>query len=278
MTESYETITSWLFHGGETVKENLLRRSVPEPNSGCWLWMEGCSGDGYGAVNIRRKVHKAHRLSYMVFKGPVPDGMNLLHKCDNRLCINPDHLMVGTLAENNWDRDRKGRTAKGEKSGSAKLTREQIEEIRATPRTYPFVLGYRVLAAKYGVTFGHISKIMRKEAWVDPSESQKAPGPVSAFDEWFNGQEGYALRSERFDGDVGWLKAAFEAGSQSLSTKQPMGEILEDANFLIERLDDFERGSLSDSIEDACRDFDGHVSPAIERLLSALHHNQESGE
>lgn len=145
------------------MKENLLRRSLPEPNSGCWLWMEGCSGDGYGAVTIRKMVHKAHRVSYMIFKGPIPEGMNLLHRCDTRLCINPDHLFLGTLAENNWDRDKKGRTAKGERSGKSKLTDAQVLEIRAEEITSPKLECYKALGIKYGVTHGHISKILRGE-------------------------------------------------------------------------------------------------------------------
>lgn len=89
----------------------------PEPTSGCWLWVGGVDADGYGLVTIgsrsdgSRRNGKAHRLSYEIANGPIPDGLSVCHSCDQPGCINPRHLWLGTTSENLADRDRKGRGA-----------------------------------------------------------------------------------------------------------------------------------------------------------------------
>ena len=95
--------------------EKLLNLSVPEPNSGCWLWLGVLQGSGYGSVGIgsmrdgTRTMIGAHRAAYLAFCGVIPVGLFVLHKCDNKLCINPDHLFLGTQADNNADKLAKGR-------------------------------------------------------------------------------------------------------------------------------------------------------------------------
>jgi len=95
----------------------ILDRSIPEPNSGCWLWLGAPTKkkNGYGVVCGGTAKYgtywhvPAHRYSYMVFRGPIPEGMCVLHKCDNGLCVNPDHLWIGTQKDNMHDCVRKGR-------------------------------------------------------------------------------------------------------------------------------------------------------------------------
>lgn len=80
----------------EITKQLLLDRSIPEPNSGCWLWMWAVDGNGYGAICSQL----AHRLSYGAFVGPIPPELTIDHKCCVNSCINPDHLEPVTRAEN----------------------------------------------------------------------------------------------------------------------------------------------------------------------------------
>lgn len=132
---------------------------MPEPNSGCWLWIGSASPNGYGALVVRGKKTKAHRYSWMLHNGNIPDGMWVLHKCDVPACVNPEHLFLGSCADNVSDRDAKGRQASGERNGSAKLAPQQVDEIRKS------VLSQRKLAKIYGVSFGAISKIKTGRYW-----------------------------------------------------------------------------------------------------------------
>ena len=78
------------------LQEKFEARYVPEPNSGCWLWTAGVSSNGYGAFD----GVGAHRFSYQLFKGRIPTGKIVRHKCDVKICVNPDHLLIGTQADN----------------------------------------------------------------------------------------------------------------------------------------------------------------------------------
>jgi len=119
--------------------EYMAARTMPEPNSGCWLWCGEVNPKGYGRVTLvlngrtgrgaaRRLM--AHRLSYEQHKGPIPAGLLVLHRCDNPPCVNPGHLFVGTARDNLHDMIRKGRGWKQQ----AALRRGAIE-ISRVPRT-----------------------------------------------------------------------------------------------------------------------------------------------
>lgn len=89
----------------------ILENSIPEPNSGCWIWLGSWMGDPnnpYGCANHRNIHMRAHRFSYRAFKGET-NGLNVLHKCDVRMCVNPEHLFLGTHSDNMQDMVRKGR-------------------------------------------------------------------------------------------------------------------------------------------------------------------------
>lgn len=127
----------------------------------CWEW-QSRRIKGYGAFTYRHgKYEYAHRFAYKIVNGTIPRGMGVLHKCDNPPCCNPSHLFLGTQSDNLHDMAQKGRNAKGERSGTAKLTKSDVIEIRST---YPSKT-MQVLADRYGVTLSTISKIVHRERW-----------------------------------------------------------------------------------------------------------------
>ena len=127
-------------------KQSVLQRFCKYiefgPRDSCWNWTGGKMPKGYGIFNYD-KSRLAHRASYSLFKGDIPDGMNVCHKCDNPQCTNPDHLFLGTQKDNLADMTRKGRRVnaapKGERHGRAKLTLRQVSFIKSFLRRHvPF--------------------------------------------------------------------------------------------------------------------------------------------
>ena len=99
-------------------KELFEDKFIPEPNSGCWLWIAAYNTNGYGyfrtgsMVNRTRRNEQAHRVSYKLYKGDIPQGLHVCHKCDNKSCVNPEHLFLGTVKDNMQDCVRKNRQKK----------------------------------------------------------------------------------------------------------------------------------------------------------------------
>ena len=96
----------------------------------CWIWEGSRNGDGYGHFRYLGEVAKAHRVSYLLYVGEVPKHLKVRHKCDNPWCVNPNHLELGTDADNMADRSLRGRTAVGEANGKTKLTDAQVAEMK----------------------------------------------------------------------------------------------------------------------------------------------------
>lgn len=142
----------------------LTKFEIGAPDE-CWEWKAGRTSGGYGnmgTVNPRRNW-QAHRLSYIHFKGTIPDGFCVCHTCDNRGCVNPYHLFLGTSQENTADRNRKSRQARGSKQGSSKLTKDQVLEIYS--RYKAGGVRQRDLGREFGVSQAAISFITRGLHW-----------------------------------------------------------------------------------------------------------------
>jgi hypothetical protein len=130
----------------------------------CWLWRSVLDKDGYGKMKISSSSKQifVHRLSWMIHFGEIPEGLLVCHKCDNRECVNPDHLFLGTNAENSSDMVRKNRQAKGESNGNSKLTIEQVIEIRNLRLSGMTLVR---LGEMFGVHYSIISDIDRRVTW-----------------------------------------------------------------------------------------------------------------
>ena len=131
---------------------------------GCWPWIGHIQTGGYGHFSLRGKLVVAHRAAWAAINGSVPEDKAVCHTCDNPCCVRPDHLFLGTQAENMQDAARKGRTgkAKGETDGMAKLCRHCVKRIREEFANGES--GVRI-AARYGVYFTTVYKVVRRETW-----------------------------------------------------------------------------------------------------------------
>lgn len=132
----------------------------------CWVWIGKKHSDGYGEMTINFKVKKTHRYSWEIHRGEIPKGMLVCHKCDNPPCVNPEHLFLGTNADNSLDRKIKGRAYRhlGEANGRAKLNKKQVAQIRALRSRG---IKRKIVAEKFNVAMVTIDKIHYGETWRD---------------------------------------------------------------------------------------------------------------
>ena len=163
------------------LRERFLEKVQKTEN--CWIWTGGkTSNGGYGMIRNedgRGGRHlRAHRVAYELFVAPIPEGMCVLHRCDNPGCVNPDHLFLGTDADNAADSVAKGRQAQGERNGSAKLTQRQVQEIREQYRRGSAEFGCYGLGRQYGVDHSAIFAIVKGRNW-KPKQIQFPPGAVA---------------------------------------------------------------------------------------------------
>jgi hypothetical protein len=138
----------------------LVDKSDPD---GCWTWTGYINRGGYGKFLLRdRKPVSAHRFAYELIHGPIPDGLSVCHTCDNRNCVRPDHLFLGTPAENASDRDTKGRWSSGPKRHSAKLTESDVREIRQLAASG---MPQSDIGKRFGVHEDTVIRIVRRKTW-----------------------------------------------------------------------------------------------------------------
>lgn len=158
-------------YGQEKLSKGSRRKPIMyvETENGCWNCVSHTTNKGYSVIRHNHRLYGGHQLAYILAKGDIPKGLVVRHKCDNRLCINPDHLELGTIADNNRDaRERSGvvppPTRFGAENASTILTEEQVLEIKKELQN-----SYRglipTLAKKYGVTNSTIKNIKYGLSW-----------------------------------------------------------------------------------------------------------------
>lgn len=181
--------------------ERFMKHVITGP--GCWQWKASTNGAGYGMIYPGPPAksgtkHLAHRVAWQIFRGPIPEGAHVLHRCDNPECTNPEHLFLGSHRDNMLDKHAKGRAypegwldncqkaaqrralppkprgrgqastqftseqARGESNVKAKLTAEQVVELRAASAAGE---SYSKLAARFGISAGMVGHIVRRLCW-----------------------------------------------------------------------------------------------------------------
>lgn len=135
-----------------------------QDNHACWNWLAATFTNGYGAFGVTSgKMKTAHRVSYELVHGKIPEGMVVMHTCDNPLCVNPSHLVVGTYQDNTNDMVSKSRQAKGEKHGRAKLTENDVLRIYDMVREGG--LSQEYIAGLFNISRMLVSCIKHKQLW-----------------------------------------------------------------------------------------------------------------
>lgn len=144
--------------GRRTIEERFWEYT--DTSKECWEWQKGLDKQGYGLIGVSNGKNKgAHRFSWELHFGPIPEGLFVCHKCDNPICVNPDHLFLGTHQDNMADMHKKSRHVFGSNSPRSKLTEKQAVEIFVSDQPT------RSLSEKYGVSKKCVRDIKRKITW-----------------------------------------------------------------------------------------------------------------
>lgn len=150
-----------------TTSQRIFRMSVAT-DSGCWEWIGSIMKSGYGCLGVNGKTEFAHRASFREFNGPIPVGLDVCHKCDNRKCVKPGHLFTGTRKQNMQDcvskgrQNRKGSGLRGEQVLNSILTTQSVIEIKLALKSGNSCTD---IAPKFGVSRSTISKIKSNKTW-----------------------------------------------------------------------------------------------------------------
>lgn len=158
--------------------DRFASKVTPVPESGCWLWTASWMATGYGQINVGGRPLLAHRVSWELSRGEIPDGLFVCHKCDTRACVNPGHLFLGSAADNSQDMRAKGRqrsrTEAGEKSHRAKITDETARLIFEADGTHDGI------ARRFGVNRVTVGHIKLGKQWNSVTGLPKYRGRASA--------------------------------------------------------------------------------------------------
>lgn len=149
------------------LQDSFDEKWVSIPETSCWWWVGVANKAGYGRIKRGGKQLYAHRVSHELHIGPIPEGMMVLHRCDNPCCVNPDHLFLGTHQDNMDDRAAKGRTShtsrnQGEACHAAKLNEQYVRIVRNSTASAAVTAGFfgvsetTIRNIRSGKTWGHV--------------------------------------------------------------------------------------------------------------------------
>ena len=145
----------------KTLKERFDEKWVEDEN-GCWLWT-ACGNGEYGGFQVNGHKKFAHRVSYELYNKKIPIGDCVLHKCDNPLCVNPEHLFLGSHNDNVQDKCNKNRQAKGVQHGRAIVTEQEVNKIREMYKTMAFT--HEEIANIFCVNTSVVFRIIHRVTW-----------------------------------------------------------------------------------------------------------------
>lgn len=146
----------------KTLEERFWEKVDKRGPDECWEWKARKSQKGYGIIIIDGRDRRTHRISYCLHIGKIPDGMCVCHKCDNPACVNPRHLFIGSIKDNDADRDKKHRNAYGERHGNSKLKDCDIVEMLKMRKNGMF---YKDIAKMFDIDSTNVGLICRGAAW-----------------------------------------------------------------------------------------------------------------
>jgi hypothetical protein len=151
-----------VIRSGPDIDRLKAKVSVNE-ETGCWMWTASVNTNGYGQFRYQGRPWQAHRASWLLHNGDIPEGLYVLHRCDTPLCVNPDHLFLGSQSDNLLDAVGKNRwnsgRLSGEEHGRSLVNEDDVRAIRASTETI------RKLAAQYGISVGAIQHIRKRRSW-----------------------------------------------------------------------------------------------------------------